>query len=157
MDNKTYLDQLDRIKKSIWLLDLKIERKEQALHTISSPGFEPHYNSGAPSGDASHARRIIELETLKSSRNTVMQIYLAFQQEVEALLDRQPSECSEVLADRYLKNMTLREIGYHLGYGKTTVSRKMEQGINELVLPSHPFIAENAFKASGVQEYLVAA
>ncbi len=31
MDNKTYLDQLDRIKKSIWLLDLKIQRKEQAL------------------------------------------------------------------------------------------------------------------------------
>ena len=157
MDNKTYLDQLDRIKKSIWLLDLKIERKEQALHSISSPGFEPHYSNGAPSGDVAHAKRIIELETLKSNRKTIMEIYQHFEQEVETILDNQNTECSEILADRYLKNMTLREIGYHFGYGKTTISRKMMQGIDSLVLPKQPFIAENAFKASGVQEFLVAA
>lgn len=141
MDNKTYLDQLDRIKKSIWLLDLKIERKEQALQ----PG-------PTPTDDTTRAD---ELEKLKSSRAIIMQLYESFLLEVENLLDQQNSEISEILADRFLKSMTLREIAYHLGYGKTTISRRLDQGVDNLVLPNTPFNAESAFKASGVHEYLV--
>lgn len=140
MDNKTYLDQLDRIKKSIWLLDLKIERKKQTIQSSQSP--------------ADKTARADELEKLKSSRAIIMQLYESFLLEVENLLDQQNSEISEILADRFLKSMTLREIAYHLGYGKTTISRRLDEGVDNLVLPNTPFNAESSFEAFGVKEYL---
>lgn len=153
MDAKEYLHQLDLVHEKIRLLDLKIERKEDLLHSISSIGFEPH-NQTSPSTEAAHSRRIIELDQLRSDRKQLSVLQNRLMEEAESLIETLADERASILMDRFLGRRSLRSIAIKHCMSKSTVERRLTSGLDELRVQEHVLDVDSWLISHDLQQYL---
>lgn len=137
MTVKEYLSQAYLLDLRIKSDSLECEELRTMAQTISSPGFEEHYNA-TKNTDAPYIKT---LEKLMDMENRVMQemsLLLELRKQIwEVINSVEKPEYQMVLKHRYIHNYSWPRIGDLVGADTTTVQRWHNKAIAKLRLPEN--------------------
>lgn len=140
MTVKEYLRQAYRLENKIKLQRRRIEELEEMKTSVSSPGFEEHYNASRNT-DAPYVKIVERITEYQCKQEIRMQQLLDLKEQIRDCIDKidNPDECL-VLEHRYIYNMPWSEIGNELYADERTVRRWHNRGISHFRLPDNPII-----------------
>lgn len=106
MTAKEYLNQAYRLEQRIRLLKDNIEETRALSGSISSPGFEQHYNPNRPT-EAPYVKTLERLMEMQEELDEKLSLLLALKAELTEVIDGVENMDERlVLTYRYLKNYT---------------------------------------------------
>lgn len=142
MTAKEYLSQGYRLEQRIRLVSEEIENLQDLAGSVSSPGFEEHYNA-TRNTEAPFVRTIYKIMELEDKQNTLLNKLLAFKHEMCQVINS-IDDINErmVLHYRYVGNETWQDIGRKLYVDERTVRRWHSKALSHVVLPAEPMILE---------------
>lgn len=142
MTAKEYLSQGYRLEQRIRLVREEIDNLQELAGSVSSPGFEEHYNA-TRNTEAPFVRTIYKIMELEDKQNGLLNQLLEFKQEMCSVIDS-VDDLNErmVLYYRYIGNDSWQDIGKRLFVDERTVRRWHNKALAHVVLPENPMILE---------------
>ena len=142
MTAKEYLSQGYRLEQRIRLVREEINNLQELAGSVSSPGFEEHYNA-TRNTEAPFIRTIYKIMELEDRQNSLLNQLLEFKQEMCEVIDS-VDDLNErmVLYYRYIGNESWQDIGKRLFVDERTVRRWHNKALSHVVLPENPMVLE---------------
>ena len=142
MTAKEYLSQGYRLEQRIRLVREEISNLQELAGSVSSPGFEEHYNA-TRNTEAPFIRTIYKIMELEDRQNSLLNQLLEFKQEMCEVIDS-VDDLNErmVLYYRYIGNESWQDIGKRLFVDERTVRRWHNKALSHVVLPENPMVLE---------------
>ncbi|MCI6061797.1 MAG: DUF1492 domain-containing protein [Dorea sp.] len=144
MTVKEYLNQAYLLDQRIHSHTIECEELKAMAESISSPGFEEHFNA-SKNTDAPYIRTLEKLWEMEEKvlREQERLICLKAQiREVIAQVDK--SEQQAVLRFRYIHNYSWPMIADELGVDRGTVQRWHNKAVAKIILPENAIDLKNA-------------
>ena len=137
MTVKEYLGQAYLLDQRIKSDTMEYEELRTMSQTISSPGFEEHYNA-SKNADAPYIRALEKmLEMEKQIMDEISQLMELKKQIREVISQIEKPEFQTVLKYRYIHNYSWPKIGDLLHADTTTVQRWHNKAIAKIKLPEN--------------------
>lgn len=142
MTAKEYLSQGYRLDQRIRLVREEITNLQELAGSVSSPGFEEHYNA-TRNTEAPFIRTIYKIMELEDKQNDLLNQMLEFKQEMCEVIDS-VNDLNErmVLYYRYVVNESWQDIGKRLFVDERTVRRWHNKALSHVTLPENPLVLE---------------
>lgn len=142
MTAKEYLSQGYRLEQRIRLVREEINNLQELAGSVSSPGFEEHYNA-TRNTEAPFIRTVYKIMELEDRQNSLLNQLLEFKQEMCEVIDS-VDDLNErmVLYYRYIGNESWQDIGKRLFVDERTVRRWHNKALSHVVLPENPMVLE---------------
>lgn len=142
MTVKEYLGQGYRLEHRIKMHKTEIEEMRELSTSISSPGFEEHYNA-SKNVEAPFEKVLIKIMELEQMQADMLECLLCFKQELISVINAVPNKDERiVLYYRYVCNKTWVEIGEVIGWDERTIRRWHNRAISHVILPENPTIID---------------
>lgn len=138
MTAKEYLGQAYRLEKKIHLQQKRIEELQELVSSISSLGFEEHYNA-TKNTDAPFVKTLERIMEYQKEADERIMILLNLREQIRKGIDEMtnPDE-SLVLEHRYIYNKSWSEIGEELHVDERTVRRWHNKALAHYNVPKNP-------------------
>ena len=137
MTVKEYLGQSYLLDKRIKSDTMELEDLRLMSQTISSPGFEEHYNA-TKNTDAPYVRTLEKMMDMESKIMTEMNLLLSLKEQIRDLISQmEKPEQQMILKYRYIHNLSWPKIGDKLCADTTTVQRWHNKAIAKIKLPEN--------------------
>jgi RNA polymerase sigma factor (sigma-70 family) len=135
MSPQEYLSQAYRLEQRIRLDMEELEELRVLSASVSSPGFEQHYNPNQPT-DAPFVKTLRHLWNMEQKVSDELNELIRLKEEIQTTI------CSTgdvderlVLIYRYLRNMSWTEIGEELNVNERTIRRWHHHALEHLTVP----------------------
>lgn len=146
MTPKEYLSQGYRLEQDIKLLVREIESLRAAAATISSPGFEQHYNPNHAT-EAPFEKVMMEIEEMEKEQAEKLMALIRFKKEITDVINAvEEKDLRLVLHYRYICNWTWTRIGEELGWDEKTIRRWHNKALSKVRIPENPTVIERGQK-----------
>lgn len=137
MTVKEYLGQAYLLDKRIKSDTMELEELRLMSQTISSPGFEEHYNA-SKNTDAPYIKTLERIIDMESKIMDEMNILVALKNQIRDVISQvEKPEYQMILKYRYIHNMTWPKIGEKLCADGRTVQRWHNKAIAKIKLPEN--------------------
>lgn len=137
MTVKEYLGQAYLLDQRIKSDTMEYEELRIMSQTISSPGFEEHYNA-TKNTDAPYIRTLEKMMDMENKLMEEMSVLLELKQQIREVVSQiEKPEFQMVLKYRYIHNMTWSAIADSLMADIRTVQRWHDKAICKLKLPEN--------------------
>ena len=137
MTVKEYLGQAYLLDKRIKSDTMELEELRMMSQTISSPGFEEHYNA-SKNTDAPYIRTLEKMFDMESKIMMEMNLLLELKEQIREVIGQvDKPEQKMILRCRYIHNMTWPKIGDMLCADERTVQRWHNKAIARINLPEN--------------------
>lgn len=137
MTVKEFLNQAYLLDQRIKSDTLECEELRLMAETISSPGFEEHFNASRNT-DAPYVRTLEKLMELEEKIMTEMSLLLEVKQQIREVISQvDKNEYQMVLKYRYIHNYSWPRIADMLNVDSTTVQRWHNKAIGRITLPKN--------------------
>ena len=138
MTVKEYLHQAYRLDHRIDSDIAEMERLRGMACSVSSPGFEEHYNPNRPT-DGPYVRSLEKVWELQKKVDDEIDRLVDLKEQMRGVIGAVPDIDEQlVLRYRYIHNYTWDQIGEEMHADRTTVYRWHNQGISHVRLPENP-------------------
>lgn len=138
MTPKEYLGQAYRLENRIHLQQRRVEELRELSYSISSPGFEEHYNS-SKNTEAPFVRTIERIAELEAQENEKLNLLVDLRAQIRVGIDEMQSpDEALVLEHRYIYNMPWTDIGRELNVDERTVRRWHNKALAHYRVPENP-------------------
>lgn len=142
MNAKNYLCQAYRLDQRIKIVQEDIEQLQDLATSVSSPGFEEHYNATRNS-EAPFVHTLCKMMEKQDDLNHKLHLMMKLKCEISDVLeDLENKDERLVLTYRYLRNWTWDRIGKELSADERTIRRWHYQALSHLVVPENPTICK---------------
>ncbi|MCC6094979.1 MAG: DUF1492 domain-containing protein [Eubacterium sp.] len=140
MTPKTYLNQAYRLEKRIRLDTEELENLRTLAATVSSPGFEEHYNPNHPT-DAPFVKTLNRIWEMEQKVKDELDLLLRLKKEIQSVIAKVDNTDERlILTYRYLKNYTWARIGDELYADERTIRRWHDRALSHVVVPENPVV-----------------
>lgn len=137
MTVKEYLGQAYLLDNRINSDTKELEELRIMSQTISSPGFEEHYNA-SKNTDAPYIRTLEKIFDMESKILEEMNLLMALKQQIRDVISKvEKAEYQMILRYRYIHNMSWPKIGEMLSADGRTVQRWHNKAIASIKLPEN--------------------
>lgn len=137
MTVKEYLGQAYLLDNRINSDTKELEELRIMSQTISSPGFEEHYNA-SKNTDAPYIRTLEKILDMESKILEEMNLLMALKQQIRDVISRvEKPEHQMIMRYRYIHNYSWSKIGDKLCADITTVQRWHNKAITKIKLPEN--------------------
>ena len=135
MTVKEYLGQAYLLDKRIKSDTMELEELRLMAQTISSPGFEEHYNA-SKNTDAPYIKTLEKMFDMESKIMTEMNLLLELKEQIRDVISQvEKPEHQMIMRYRYIHNLSWYKIGDKLCADITTVQRWHNKAIAKIKLP----------------------
>lgn len=146
MTAREYLGQGYRLQHQIDLLQEEIAQLRDLSTSVSSPGFEEHYNASRKT-EAPYEKILLYISDLEKRYSDTLSKLLKFRAEMISVINGVSDKDERlVLHYRYVCNYTWIRIGEVLGWDERTIRRWHNKALSSVVLPEHPMIVDENLK-----------
>ena len=140
MTPKTYLNQAYRLEQRIRLDTEELENLRPLAATVSSPGFEEHYNPNHPT-DAPFVKTLNRIWEMEQKVKDELDLLLRLKKEIQSVIAKVDNTDERlILTYRYLKNYTWARIGDELYADERTIRRWHDRALSHVVVPENPVV-----------------
>jgi hypothetical protein len=140
MTPKTYLSQAYRLEQRIRLDTEELENLRTLAATVSSPGFEEHYNPNHPT-DAPFVKTLNRIWEMEQKVKDELDLLLRLKKEIQSVIAKVDNTDERlILTYRYLKNYTWARIGDELYADERTIRRWHDRALSHVVVPENPVV-----------------
>lgn len=140
MTAREYLSQAYRLEQRIDLDKERLEELRTLSTSVSSPGFEPHYNPNCPT-EAPFVNVLHKIVDQEEKVARELKLLVKLKVEIQEVIDQLTNTDERlVLTYRYLKSMSWSRIGDKLYVNERTIRRWHSNGLSHLKLPENPTI-----------------
>ena len=140
MTAKEYLNQAYRLEHFIRLEKEEIEYWQEVACSVSSPGFEEHFNA-TRNTEAPFVKTIYKIMEYQDELNKKLNKLIKLKEEIKQVIDAvEDNDERAVLQYRYLKNYSWARIGDLLVADERTVRRWHNKALAHVVIPDNPTI-----------------
>ncbi|MCH3999958.1 sigma factor-like helix-turn-helix DNA-binding protein [Bacillota bacterium HCP3S3_F1_1] len=140
MTPKTYLNQAYRLEQRIRLDTEELENLRTLAATVSSPGFEEHYNPNHPT-DAPFVKTLNRIWEMEQKVKDELDLLLRLKKEIQSVIAKVDNTDERlILTYRYLKNYTWARIGDELYADERTIRRWHDRALSHVVVPENPVV-----------------
>ena len=140
MTPKTYLNQAYRLDQRIRLDTEELENLRTLAATVSSPGFEEHYNPNHPT-DAPFVKTLNRIWEMEQKVKDELDLLLRLKKEIQSVIAKVDNTDERlILTYRYLKNYTWARIGDELYADERTIRRWHDRALSHVVVPENPVV-----------------
>ena len=137
MTVKEYLGQAYLLDKRIKSDTMELEELRLMAQTISSPGFEEHYNA-SKNTDAPYIKTLEKMFDMESKIMTEMNLLLELKDQIRDVISKiEKPEYQMIMRYRYIHNLSWSKIGDMLCADITTVQRWHNKAITKVTLPEN--------------------
>lgn len=138
MTAREYLGQAYRLENKIQILRRRIEELQEMRGSVSSPGFEEHYNASRNT-DAPFVKTIEKIMEYEKKYEEKMRLLLDLKEQIRECIDKldNPDEAL-VLEHRYIYNSSWVDIGNELYVDDRTVRRWHNKALYHFKVPENP-------------------
>lgn len=138
MTVREYLGQAYRLENRIQILRRRIEELQDMRGSVSSPGFEEHYNASRNT-DAPFVKTIEKIMEYEQKQDEKMRLLLDLKEQIRDCIDKldNPDEAL-VLEHRYIYNEPWTTIGKELYVDDRTVRRWHNRALAHFIMPENP-------------------
>ena len=137
MTVKEYLGQAYLLDQRIKSDTMEYEELRMMSQTISSPGFEEHYNA-TKNTDAPYIRTLEKMMDMENKLMEEMSVLLELKQQIREVIGKiEKPEFQMVLKCRYIHNMTWSAIADSLMADIRTVQRWHDKAICKVKIPQN--------------------
>ena len=137
MTVKEYLGQAYLLDKRIKSDTMELEELRMMSQTISSPGFEEHYNA-SKNTDAPYIRTLEKMFDMESKIMKEINTLVELKNQIREVISQiEKPEYQMILKYRYIHNMTWPTIGDKLCADGRTVQRWHNKAIAKIKLPEN--------------------
>lgn len=137
MTVKEYLGQAYLLDKRIKSDTMELEELRLMSQTISTPGFEEHYNA-SKNTDAPYIKTLEKMFDMESKIMTEMNLLLELKEQIRDVISQvEKPEHQMILRYRYIHNLSWSKIGDKLCADITTVQRWHNKAIAKIKLPNN--------------------
>ena len=136
MTPKTYLNQAYRLEQRIRLDTEELENLRTLAATVSSPGFEEHYNPNRPQ-DATFTRCFEMIEEIQHEIDEKTAELITLRREIDIRIELlQSFEEQLVLRYRYLESMNWRQVERVMHVSRATMFKIHGRALAHFAVPS---------------------
>lgn len=137
MTVKEYLGQAYLLNQRIKSDTIELEELRIMAQTISSPGFEEHYNA-TKNTDAPYIMTLEKMSDMEGKILKEMKLLLELKEQIREIISQvEKPEHQMVLKYRYIHNLSWTKIGDKLCADGRTVRRWHKQALAKIVLPEN--------------------
>lgn len=138
MTAKEYLSQGYRLEQIIKLIKMDIEYWQDLASSVSSPGFEEHFNS-TRNTDAPFVKQIYKMMEYQDLLTEKLELHMNLKREMQKAIESMSNQDERlVLEFRYIKNLTWPRIADLMYVDESTVRRWHNKALNHFVVPENP-------------------
>lgn len=138
MTAKEYLNQAYRLENFIRFEKEEIEYWQEVASSVSSPGFEEHYNA-TRNTEAPFVKTVYKIMEYQDKLNAKLNKLIQLKEEIREVIDAvEDSDERAVLQYRYLKNYSWARIGDIMVADERTVRRWHNKALSHVVIPENP-------------------
>lgn len=136
MTPKEYLMQAYRLENEIKIEKEKLETMRSLLTSITSPGYEEHYNPNRGT-DAPYVQLLEKAFDIEEKIATKLTRLLELRTDIENAIDRNENKDERlVLIYRYLNHMSWSEIADEMYADKSSVRRWHDRALSRFLIPT---------------------
>lgn len=140
MTVKEYLSQAYRLENKIKLQQKRIEELRELATSVSSPGFEEHYNASRNT-DAPYVETLEKIMEYQEETEKRIALLLDLREQMRASIQKvENPDLSLVLEYRYIYNMPWSKIGDEMYVDERTVRRWHNQALACFKVPKNPIV-----------------
>ena len=140
MTAKEYLKQAYRLDHRINSDIAEMERLREMASSVSSPGFEEHFNPNRNT-EAPFIHCMEKVWELQQKINKGIDKLIDLKDQMRDVIDKvDNADAQMVLRYRYIHNLTWEQIGDELCADESTVRRWHRQALAKVVVPDNPII-----------------
>lgn len=138
MTAKEYLSQGYRLEQIIKLIKMDIEYWQDLASSVSSPGFEEHFNA-TRNTDAPFVKQIYKMMEYQDLLTEKLELHMNLKREMQKAIEEMSNQDERlVLEFRYIKNLTWPRIADIMYVDESTVRRWHNKALNHFVVPENP-------------------
>ena len=138
MTAKEYLSQGYRLEQIIKLIKMDIEYWQDLDSSVSSPGFEEHFNA-TRNTDAPFVKQIYKMMEYQDLLTEKLELHMNLKREMQKAIEEMSNQDERlVLEFRYIKNLTWPRIADLMYVDESTVRRWHNKALNHFVVPENP-------------------
>lgn len=138
MTAKEYLSQGYRLEQIIKLIKMDIEYWQDLASSVSSPGFEKHFNA-TRNTDAPFVKQIYKMIEYQDLLTEKLELHMNLKREMQKAIESISNQDERlVLEFRYIKNLTWPRIADLMYVDESTVRRWHNKALNHFVVPENP-------------------
>ena len=138
MTAKEYLSQGYRLEQIIKLIKMDIEYWPDLASSVSSPGFEEHFNA-TRNTDAPFVKQIYKMMEYQDLLTEKLELHMNLKKEMQKAIESMSNQDERlVLEFRYIKNLTWPRIADLMYVDESTVRRWHNKALNHFVVPENP-------------------
>ena len=138
MTAKEYLSQGYRLEQIIKLIKMDIEYWQDLASSVSSPGFEEHFNA-TRNTDAPFVKQIYKMMEYQDLLTAKLELHIKLKTEMQQAISEMSNQDERlVLEFRYIKNLTWPRIADLMYVDESTVRRWHDKALNHFVVPENP-------------------
>lgn len=138
MTAKEYLSQGYRLEQIIKLIKMDIEYWQDLASSVSSPGFEEHFNA-TRNTDAPFVKQIYKMMEYQDLLTEKLELHMNLKKEMQKAIEEMSNQDERlVLEFRYIKNLTWPRIADLMYVDESTVRRWHNKALNHFVVPENP-------------------
>ena len=140
MTARAYLSQAYRLENRIRLIKERIEEMRELAGSVSSPGFEEHYNA-TKNTDAPFVRVLEKIMLLEEEYEERLYQLLNLQTQIESVIgELEDTDLQMVLTYRYIKSLSWYKIGSELCIDESTARRWHDKALARVIVPDDAII-----------------
>lgn len=138
MTVKEYLGQSYLLDQRIKSDTIELEELRIMAQTISSPGFEEHYNA-TKNKDAPYIKTIEKMSMMEEKILNEVKLFLELKEQIREIISQvEKPEYQMILKYRYIHNLSWSRIGDKMCADITTVQRWHNKAIARIKIPENP-------------------
>lgn len=138
MTAKEYLSQGYRLEQIIKLIKMDIEYWQDLASSVSSPGFEEHFNA-TRNTDAPFVKQIYKMMEYQDLLTEKLELHMNLKREMQKAIKSMSNQDERlVLEFRYIKNLPWPRIADLMYVDESTVRRWHNKALNHFVVPENP-------------------
>ena len=138
MTAKEYLSQGYLLEQIIKLIKMDIEYWQDLASSVSSPGFEEHFNA-TRNTDAPFVKQIYKMMEYQDLLTEKLELHMNLKREMQKAIEEMSNQDERlVLEFRYIKNLTWPRIADLMYVDESTVRRWHNKALNHFVVPENP-------------------
>jgi len=135
MTAKEYLSRAYRLEQEIIILKEEIETLRELSTTVSSPGFEEHFNA-TKNTDSPYIKTLQKIDEQEREYMEKLERLLVLKKEIMETISMLENKDEQiVLVYRYIKNCTWSQIGDVLCADERTVRRWHDKALSHVSCP----------------------
>ena len=144
MTVKEYLRQVYLLDQRIKSYSIECEELREMAQSISSPGFEEHYNA-SKNTDAPYVHTLEKLWDMEEKALCDQAVLVKLKEQISTVIMQvDKSEQQAVLRFRYIHNYSWPMIADELGVDRVTVQRWHNKAVAKIILPENAVDLKNA-------------